>query len=309
MRLPGFHCRHAPCRTCGAERRSALADFDRFGWHERLRHRRPRATLIATRPAFGQHLGLQCVGHRRAAVHIGDGLVVGVTHDIAAGDLLGFPRWWESAGRLICRSLDGVVESTSLAAVQCRNTAAARVQTRKRPHEACFLIVGERSVERFERRLQVIQRASTESIPCSTASSRPQSLLSTLWPGGRILALFPASVASLRDHSIRRHGCAPRGRGRARAWDHRSGLSSRGAYRYPRSNARCNDCAAPCRAAKGNAQILFFSRSAIRRSKKVTCHRAKSGWVIVSERRHVAYPTGRATPTTIVCAPELRGSA
>jgi hypothetical protein len=31
--------------------------------------------------------------------------------------------------------------------------------------------------------------------------------------------------------------------------------------------------------------------------------------VIVSERRHVAYPTGRATPTTIVCAPELRGSA
>jgi hypothetical protein len=38
-----------------------------------------------------------------------------------------------------------------------RNTTAARVQTRKRPHEACFLIIGERSVERCERRPQVIQ--------------------------------------------------------------------------------------------------------------------------------------------------------
>ena len=37
------------------------------------------------------------------------------------------------------------------------------------------------------------------------------------------------------------------------------------------------------------------------------CHLAKSGWVIVSERRHVAYPTGRATPTSIACGPKLRG--
>ena len=32
-------------------------------------------------------------------------------------------------------------------------------------------------------------------------------------------------------------------------------------------------------------------------------HPAKSGWVIVSERRLVAYPTERATPTSIVCGP------
>ena len=62
--------------------------------------RQPRnINCDAARFVVSQHLRLQRVGLRRAVVDIGERLAVRVAHDLAAGDLLGFPRWWDTAGR------------------------------------------------------------------------------------------------------------------------------------------------------------------------------------------------------------------
>jgi hypothetical protein len=81
-----------------------LEDSERTPWHHGWRSpkqlRQPR-DVDGDRPrlVFRQHLGLQRFGFAFSGVDVGDRLTVGVTDDIAAGDLFGAPGRREAARR------------------------------------------------------------------------------------------------------------------------------------------------------------------------------------------------------------------